>query len=374
MLIKRDSDMVVAKLPTRHYLLCRAKQLLEPFWVKLGDLEARLLQARLQQTPIDRPIYVTGLARSGTTITLTLLSQHRDVATHRYRDMILPDLPFTMNWLMNHLPLPSDKPKERIHKDGLFVTRESPEAVEEALWNRFFAALHEENSSAVLDATACNHAFEAYYKATIGKLLLAHQRSRYLSKANYNLTRLAYLIRLFPNARFIVMVRQPVAHFISWVKQHDLFLQTQAHDSHWFEAIRMVGHSEFGRDHRFVNAGDTALVGRIRADWDAGNRARAFGLYWASMYAHVLDLIARDPLVRDAVLVVHHEDLCSKPQETMDRMLAHVQLDAASFETVREQYAKVLAPPQYYRAQLDDEELHALLHATREVAGRLGYV
>ncbi len=373
MQIERDTHLVLAKLPTTHYLLCKVKRWLEPLWMKLGTLETRLLAASLSCKPVDRPIYVMGLARSGTTITLDFLSKHGDVATHRYHDMVQPYLPFVWNWVLRRLPLPAESPKERLHKDGLYVTRESPEAVEEVIWNKFFPDLYDESCSAVLDANTSNPAFHSFYRATIVKLLLAYQRPRYLSKANYNLTRLAYLVRLFPDARIVVMVRRPVAHFASWVKQHELFLRTQAHDPRWIETIRMVGHCEFGHDNRFVNAGDTELVREIRKAWDCGERAYAFGLYWASMYGQVFDLVERDPLVRAAVLFVRYEDLCANPRITMERMLAHVQLDVTTYRAVFEEYEGKLAAPQYYRSKLDSAELQALDRTTQAVATRFGY-
>ena len=50
---------------------------------------------------------------------------------------------------------------------------------------------------------------EAFYRDHIRKLLWLRGGRRYLSKGNYNTTRIAYLARLFPDARFIVPVRDP---------------------------------------------------------------------------------------------------------------------------------------------------------------------
>jgi len=371
--IERNVPAGRAKLPGLYYLLCKSKQWFEPFWVRLGALESRLLERRWRTGSIQHPVYVTGLPRTGTTITLELLSQHRDVATHRYRDMAQPYLPFSWNWLFDRLPLPAERPQERICQDGIFVTRDSPEAVEESIWMRFFPDLHTEMRSAVLGTATSNPAFESYYPATIAKLLLARERSRYVTKADDNVTRLAYLVRLLPGARFIVMVRRPEAHFASWIKMHELYLGMQQEDSRWFELIRLIGHHAFGRDQRFVNAGDSELVREIRQAWDDGERARAFGLYWTSIYGHVLELADRDPLVRNATLFVRHEDLCAAPGPTIDRILAHTMLDAESFADVRERYVSKLTQPCYYRATLTLGETSSLERATREVAARLGY-
>jgi hypothetical protein len=56
------------------------------FWQKLGELESGAHRVELDAITIDRPIYVAGLARSGSTILLELLAGRPGVATHRYRD------------------------------------------------------------------------------------------------------------------------------------------------------------------------------------------------------------------------------------------------------------------------------------------------
>ena len=40
------------------------------FWRWLGQVESRVLRDRIEQTPIDRPIYIAGLARAGSTVLL----------------------------------------------------------------------------------------------------------------------------------------------------------------------------------------------------------------------------------------------------------------------------------------------------------------
>lgn len=169
------------------------------------------------------------------------------------------------------------------------------------------------------------------------------------------------------------MVRRPAAHLASWLKQHDLISRTHTHDPRWVATTRSVGHHEFGTQHRFINTGHTERTHTIRHAWDSGRRAYAFGMYWASIYGHVLDLIARDPAVRDATLLVRHEDLCTQPHETISRILNHTDLDPTSFNQIRDHYAQQLHPPRYYRATLNDTELSDLAETTTDTATRLGY-
>src|SRR5690606_30377435 len=64
---------------------------------RLAAFENRLLAERLSVIGIEAPIWITGLARSGTTILLEILAAHPDVATQYYRDFP----PVLTPWLWN---------------------------------------------------------------------------------------------------------------------------------------------------------------------------------------------------------------------------------------------------------------------------------
>src|SRR3546814_12623476 len=55
-------------------------------WRRIGDLETRQFGRALDGIAICAPLFVCGLARSGSTILLESLAAHPDTVTHRYRD------------------------------------------------------------------------------------------------------------------------------------------------------------------------------------------------------------------------------------------------------------------------------------------------
>jgi hypothetical protein len=236
-------------------------------WTRLGDLESRLLAPELTRVRLRRPVYVTGLARSGSTLLLEILGRHPETVTHRYRDYPMLFTPYLWNRFLGIAPRRERPPVERSHRDGIQVTPESPEAFEEVLWMAFFANLHDPDANGVLDGHTCNAAFDAFYKDHIRKLLLARGGQRYVCKNNYNLTRLEYLLRLFPDARFLIPVREPVWHIASLMKQHRLFHEGLRDNPRARLHLQRAGHFEFGPDRTPVNAGDTVAVRRIQAAW-----------------------------------------------------------------------------------------------------------
>ena len=107
----------------------------------LGDLESDMLRDRLGPIAIDRPVFIAGVARSGTTLLLNLLSQLPQVATHRYSDF--PFLFTPVAW--NRLQVAWERRAARgaPAPDRIQITRHSPGAFEEPLWAHFFDGIHD---------------------------------------------------------------------------------------------------------------------------------------------------------------------------------------------------------------------------------------
>jgi hypothetical protein len=341
------------------------------FWIGLGNMETKALADEIAPIAIEAPVYITGLARAGTTIALEILAAHPDVATHLYRDFPPVFTPYWWNWFVEKSRKAPPEPQERAHKDGIMITPDSPEAREEVIWMAFFEALHDPAQSNVLDSRTDNPAFEAFYRDHIRKLLAARGRKRYLSKGNYNVTRIAYLHKLFPDARFVIPVRDPVWHIASLMKQHRLFREGERGNDRALEYMRRVGHFEFGLDLRPINCGDSEKVREIQALWEAGEDVRGWARYWAMVYGYVADRLDHDPVLSEAAMVLRYEDLCDRPTEIMEAMLAHCGMSVA--DEIITRFAGRLNPPDYYSPDFSDAELRAIAEETGGVSGTFSY-
>ncbi|HSH42853.1 MAG TPA: sulfotransferase, partial [Arenicellales bacterium] len=262
---------------------------------RAGGWETRMLSDPLAAMEIDRPVYIAGLARSGTTKLLEILSWHDDVVTHRYRDFPLLHVPYLWNRFLDFVPRRHLESRERAHRDGIYINPDSPEAFEEVLWMSFFPQLHDPAKNSVLDAHTSRPDFESFYRDHIRKLLLVRGGSRYVSKGNYNITRLEYLLRIFPGARFIIPVREPVWHIASLMKQHKLFCKAQKDNPKALTHLRRAGHFEFGLDRRPINTGDHEEVERILALWNSGREVDGWARYWDHTHAFIADRLAHNP-------------------------------------------------------------------------------
>jgi Sulfotransferase family len=361
-------------VPGPFYWSVRGVHAAAPLFVALGNLETQMLARRLSVQRVDRPVYICGLPRAGTTITLQMLSEHPDVVTHKYADFLMPYMPWIWNKVFPRIPVNAmRKPVPRIHRDRIEVTRDSAEMGEEILWEHFFPQVHDETRYSVLDVTTSNPAFERFYTEHLCKLALVRGRTRYASKAIMCVLRMQYLRRLFPDARFLLYVRNPIDHVASLIKQDRIWAELERDDPRQIEIIELTGHHEFGPHQVMANVGDPQELREIRRLFDAGSWAQSRARYWAYLYGFVTKQLDEDPELARRVCVVRYEDLCGHSLATIDRILAHTGLDAASFAATRTAYGQKLSFPDYYKPAFDAGVLDEIVAATAEVAKRFDY-
>jgi hypothetical protein len=339
------------------------------FWLGLGRLESGLLGEQLRAVSLRMPVYVCGLARSGSTLLHEIVASPPGVATHRVKDYPMVYTPYW--WRQATARRQPTVPRERVHRDGVLISPESPDAVEEMLWMAFFPRCHDPSVSNRLEAGSSYPAFEAFYRAHLRKLLLAEKATRYVSKANYHVARLAYLVRLFPDARILLPVRAPVSHIASLVRQHQWFCQGQRRNPRALAWMQRLGHFEFGRDRRPMNLGDRERVQAIQRAWAAGEEVRGWAWYWDMVHGHLLRLLDADEKVRSATMLVRFEDLCAAPAETIRAVLDHCALPDG--DRIAARFAPSIRSPDYYQVPFSSAELALIQEETAATANAIQY-
>ncbi len=79
----QDQKQQRFSVPPAFYWAVRGVHAGAGLFVGLGNLESKLLAGKLRGASVDRPVYICGLPRAGTTISLQMLSEHPDVGTHK---------------------------------------------------------------------------------------------------------------------------------------------------------------------------------------------------------------------------------------------------------------------------------------------------
>ena len=338
-------------------------------WKCIGNMETSIVADTLTAFPVDKPIWVTGLARSGSTLLLEILAGAPGVVSQTYKDFPPVYTPYAWNSLLGYMRSDTAQAAERAHRDGIMVTPDSPEAMEEPLWMSFFTGAHDPSVSNVI-APGSNPAFADFLRNHIRKLLAVRNGARYLAKANYQLTRMEYLLGAFPDARFIVPVRDPVMHIASLMKQHRLFCRGQQTNERARKHLSRVGHFEFGLDRAPINTGDTATTQDIAELWANGDEVRGWARYWAQIYSYVATRLAASPTLAGATLVVDFATLCTDPRGGLRDVFNHCELEPGA-DYLNAQAARIKAPT-YYQADFSDAELAIIAEETTTTASQIG--
>ncbi len=290
----------------------------------LADLEDLLYRTSLRTVRVERPVFIAGLPRAGTTLLLNVLASEGPFASHTYRHM--PFLFTPMLWRAFARPFRvSGEPVERAHGDGMQIGFDSPEAFEEALWRAFWPGKYREDRiEAWTDADASAGEFASFFKSHVAKIVALEEtarpgRLRYLSKNNANIVRVPTLLKLFPDAIVLIAFRNPLDQAGSMLRQHARFSAMQASEPFMRRYTADIGHYEFGLDLRPLDfGGGKDDPGPARPEDGGGGADPLDGwlAYWCAAYQHVLDKAA------GTAALVDYDALCAQPEKELRNVAA----------------------------------------------------
>ncbi len=222
----------------------------------LAEMEDDVFAKKLKDVDTKTPVFITALPRAGTTLLLELCYNQGEFASHNYRDMPFLLLPMFWGQFSNRFSSGSNKVQERAHGDGMEVSLESPEAFEEIVWKYFFAANYSDKHIDCFSAEA-NKPFNKFFRSHVKKVITLRnqpgEQRRYISKNNLNISRLAYLSKLFPEGKILIPIREPLQHAASMLRQHQNFTKMHEADDFSRDYMKDVGHYDFGANLKPVN-------------------------------------------------------------------------------------------------------------------------
>ncbi len=267
------------------------------------DLDQKLSGPVSEPAEHGRHVFVSGLARAGTTILMRRIYASGEFCSLTYRNMPFVLAPNGWGRLIAGSRRKGD-PTERAHGDRILVDIDSPESLDEVFWRIFDGQSyigkdclvpHEPDDEIV-------GKFAAYIAAILKAD--AQGRTRYLSKNNNNILRLGRLHRAFPRAVILIPFREPVAHAGSLLRQHRNFVAQQRTDPFVRSYMTWLGHHEFGLDHRPFRFDGAA--------WDRSAMGNPDSLpYWLNLWCQVYGWL--ETTAPKNARFVCYEDLCADP-------------------------------------------------------------
>jgi|TARA_B100001964_G_C14189410_1_gene580273 hypothetical protein len=199
----------------------------------LFEIEKISFKKKIADFSNNNHIFITSLPRSGTTILLLFFYKSR-----RYASLIYRDMPFLMapNFFSRIKIKNNIEKKLRAHDDGIYYDLNSPEAFDEVFYNTFK-----------------NDEIKENLKMYINLILHKNKKNLYISKNNNNYKRIELINSAFPNSKIIIPFRNPIQHAYSLLNQHKRFCILQKKNKFILEYMNLLGHYEFGLEHKSWN-------------------------------------------------------------------------------------------------------------------------
>ena len=293
--------------------------------VAIADVEDEIFSKQLRTCKTERPVFITALPRAGTTLLLECCANSPEFAAHCYRDMPFVLIPCLWNRFSQAFQQSVDS-TERAHGDGMKISPDSPEALEEVVWKTFWKRHYQADRIIPWDNEA-NEEFNEFFRSHLRKIILLRRENselspRYISKNNANIARTRILKQLFPDSVIIIPFRHPLQHANSLLQQHLNFLQIHNTDSFASEYMKAIGHYDFGQ-----NLCPIDFAGWFDQRESKDATSLAFWLeYWIASYQHLLaentSEITESPVadVKSATRLTNslnffdYEALCENPE------------------------------------------------------------
>lgn len=86
-----------------------------------------------------------------------------------------------------------------------------------------------------------------------------------------------------------------------------------------------------------------------------------------------MNLLNTNKEIKEATLIIRHEDLCENPAKTIDKILEHTELPLNNYEKIKDYYIRHLHKPTYYAPNFSTQELQDISDVTKATASRFGY-
>jgi hypothetical protein len=312
---------------------CRGRKL-NRLLIRLAPLE-RIFTPRYRKLKVERPIFIIGVPRSGTSILYQVLRQHADLARLTHASDLFPECPIIANYLFRYTGIARFKP-------GLiqFIgwTHHGFDSAEGYNTWRYFAP-----KAPMLTAEDVTEEQRLFYQSLVKKHLFLYGRSRFMNKSPFHSLNIGYLDKIFPDALFI----------------------------HIYRDGRAVARSI--QERRMLYGGPRAVFGPQPpelSDIDEDTDPLVFcGLQWKYILKHIRDSLRQIP--QDRQFTLSYEYFTQNPLEASRDLLRFCGLDED--DGVIEASNKVSSKNFKWRDELSDDTIAQLNSAISDALVEWGY-
>lgn len=318
-------------------------------------VERALLWPWYRRIPIDRPIFIIGPYRSGTTILEEVITSHPSVGHFCWNTNLYFRAPLTGYFIvriMFKLGVLADEKIPILHnpriKQNSFSSYEC-----EWVWSQ---SKDSQWNDQVHDLTVGENfsdpQFEEYLFSMIQRHLFIQNTTRFLNKNPVNCLRMGYLYNLFPDARMVCIVRDPVDTIISHYRTAKRIERVWYPDpkTKWIlqERLRIDVLSTRIKTRNYAR---TLTLNQEHPLLGIANQ-------WADMQFAVSNSLAENSNLENQTLNIKYEDLVSQPEYYLKNLWDFLEMEDEYTRQLTQYYTKSISPPT--PKILTDDELEYL--------------
>ncbi len=292
------TDKVLHRLYLGNYSISRAAL----------EMEEIVHGKQARQINVNEFVFVTGLARSGTTAVMRRIFETGEYASLQYSNMpfiLNPNLWKRQSKISSH---------ERAHKDGILIDGNSPEEFDEYFWKAHLKDQYIKEDGLVVHEV--DDTILAKYDQYVKLICLAKGKDKYVSKNNNNILRIQSL-RKIEGHKIIILFRDPLSHASSLLKLHKRFTKEQEGDPFSLQYFDYLGHHEFGLHHKPFLLTETFEEQRREHPLDDLN-------YWLCVWHNYYSFVLQQ--ITESDIILCFEDLITKPDETYKTLSERLEL------------------------------------------------
>ena len=290
------------------------------------EMEEIMHGPKARQWEVSQAVFVTGLARSGTTAVMNKLFGTGEYASLQYSNMpflLCPNLWKRKAKIEAH---------ERAHSDGIIIDGNSPEEFDEYFWKAILNDRYMDEEG--MHPHDIPEDILIKYQTYMALICLAKGKHKYISKNNNNILRLEGLQRI-PNARIIFLFRDPVAHASSLMKLDAKFTASQEEDPFTLSYFNYLGHHEFGKNHK-----PFLLTEEFRSNREKYTKDQLD--YWLSVWQNYYSYLLNNH--NNNYIYISFQDLILEPKRVFEYLTTELQIDGIQLTNYKHK------PSEYGRA------------------------
>ena len=278
-------------------------------------IELMINRKKLKSKVFNQNVYISGMARAGTTVLMQYLGELEEFKSLSYRNLPILFMPKTWPLLISKK---KRQEKERFHRDGVKHSLNSYEALEEPFFRNNLGNLY------IKDDKIIKHELnqKVFDKYNSFRKLVAKDKI-YLSKNNNHLLRAESLHQFDNNHNnktiTIIPFRDPYEQANSLLKQHKLLSKLQQEDTFTLDYMDFLVHHEFGLHCKITLLMESEINSILKLD---KNEIDYWLEIWYLFYSQVHTLFSE----KDDIYFICYEDFIANPKKSLETLLSKVHL------------------------------------------------